>query len=103
MTAPPIAPGPGAGGVGGLLRELQAAAAVKRAARRRIAGAAAHPGADTLELGECRAAHAVAAARWVSLVRAAAHDGHPIAVIARAAGVTPASVYYRLGTGSASS
>lgn len=94
MTAPPAAPGTGIGG--GVLRELQSAAAVKRAARQRIADAAAHLGADKPELAERRAAHDVATARWVRLLRAAAHEGHPVAVIARAAGVTAASVHYRL-------
>lgn len=98
MIAPPAAPQPGERAGGGVLRELHNAAAVKRAARQRIADAVAHRSDDTAELEEHRAAHDVATARWVSLLRAAAHDGYSVAVIARAAGVTAASVHYRLTT-----
>lgn len=96
MTAPPAAPQPGNRAGREVLRELENAAAVKRAARQRIADAVAHPSGDTAELAAHRAAHDIATARWVSLLRAADHDGHPVAVIARAAGVTAASVHYRL-------
>jgi hypothetical protein len=96
MTAPPAAPQPSDRAGGGVLRELQNAAAVKRAARQRIADAVAPPSDDTAELAEHRAAYEIATTRWVSLLRAAAHDGHPTTVIARAAGVTTASVHYRL-------
>lgn len=77
----------------GLLRELRAAAAVKRAARRRVADATA---ACSPDVGEHWSAHDIAAARWASLIRAAAAAGHPIADIARAAGVAASSVHYRL-------
>jgi hypothetical protein len=97
VNAPPAAPQPGERAGGGVLRELQNAAAVKRAARQRIADAAAHLSDDAVELAEHRAAHDVDTVRWVSLLRAAAHDGHPVAVIARAAGVTPSPADHPAG------
>lgn len=86
---------PGATG-GGVLRELQAAAAVKRAARRRLADATAEYGPAALELQPHRDAHDTTTTRWVNLLRQAAAAGHPTADIARAAGVAPSSILYRL-------
>ena len=54
MTVPPAAPQPGNRAGRGVLRELENAAAVKRAARQRIADAVAHPSGDTAELAWLR-------------------------------------------------
>ena len=87
-------PNPGTGTTPeSVLRELRAAAAVKRAARRRVADAAA---ARSPDVSEHWSAHHIAATRWTSLIHAAGAAGHPIADIARAAGVAASSVHYRL-------
>ncbi|SCX37942.1 hypothetical protein SAMN03159343_0245 [Klenkia marina] len=44
-------------------------------------------------------AYAEATDEWTRLIRAAYADGHPIADIARAAGVAASSVHYRLKQG----
>lgn len=78
----------------GVLAELQTAAAVKRAARRRLADATVEHGSRSAELDQHRLAHDVATARWVELLLAAHAAGHPFAGVARAAGITTASVHY---------
>ena len=84
-----------------VLRELQAAAAVRRAARIRVADAVAEPDDADQDLGDRRRAFATATARWVHLIELAAAAGHPVADIARAAGVAPSSIHYRLRPGRA--
>ncbi|SCX60480.1 hypothetical protein SAMN03159343_4104 [Klenkia marina] len=94
---------------GSVLRELQAAAAVRRAARIRVADAVADAVAEPdgtdhdsgLDVGDRRRAFATATARWVHLIKLAAAAGHPVSDIARAAGVAPSSIHYRLRPGRA--
>ena len=81
-----------------MLAELAAAAAAKRAARRRLADVAAQAGLRSPQLDEPRQAHQEATAIWVALLQRASAKGHPVADVARAAGVTGPSVYYRLRT-----
>lgn len=80
-----------------VLAQLRRAAEVRRAAQRRVADAVwLARQADDADIVGQRQALAVANNRWAALVRQAAHEGHAVAVIARAAGVTASSVYYRL-------
>lgn len=81
-----------------MLWGLQAAAAVRRAARIRVADAVAEPEAADPDLDDRRRAFDTATARWVQLVKFAAAAGQPVAAIARAAGVAPSSIHYRLRT-----
>lgn len=85
-----------------VLAELRAAAAVKRTARHQLADATAEHGQRSSQRHEPRRAHEAATDLWVQLVLAAHAAGHPIADIARAAGVAPASVHYRLQQAAAS-
>ncbi|SDP46747.1 hypothetical protein SAMN05660199_03966 [Klenkia soli] len=85
-----------------VLAELRAAAAVKRAARHRLADATAEHGPRSPELAQHHQAHDTAVERWVRLLLDAHETGHSTVVVARAAGVAPSSVHYRLQQAAAS-
>ena len=82
---------------GGVLRQLRNAAAVRRAARIRVADVVAETEAADPNLDDRRRAFDTTA-RWVQLIKLAAAGGRPVAAIARAAGVAPSSIHYRLRT-----
>lgn len=79
-----------------MLAQLAAAAAAKRAARRRLADVTAQVGLRSPQRDEPRRAHREATEVWVALLQRAHAEGHPMADVARAAGVASSSIYYRL-------
>lgn len=82
--------------------ELRRAADVKRAARSRLADVTVALGPASPDVDVVRGAYDVATRRWVELIRVAVQTGVSIAEVARAAGVAPSSVHYRVRSGSVS-
>ena len=78
------------------LATLRAAGDRRRAVRRQIADAVVDHGQRSTQAVELRQILREVTAEWADLIRQAAAAGHPLADIARAAGVAPPSLYYRL-------
>lgn len=76
-----------------VLRRLAVAAAAEWSARQDVADADNRRDLRTPKVEELRSAQLAATARWVALIRLAAADGHSIAGIAEAAGITPTGVH----------
>lgn len=78
------------------LAALRAAAGHRRTARRRVADAVVDHGERSPQAVELREVLRGVNEQWAQLIHQAAAAGHPLADVARAAGVAAPSLYYRL-------